>query len=208
MNKKTRNFHIKTIVNELLHTFMSENQDVFIFPLLFFVLSKKSCRDLSLSVNIIFNTPLEHHQVTQFINSKIRDLNINYLEKMEQYQMVVQLAIKGLGVHHSGLLPVLKEIVEMLYEQKLIKVLFATETFAVGLNMPTKTVVFTSLEKFETNKRCLYTDEYIQMAGRAGRRGGRRISQFLRGQVIRIPIESGRFRFNPTCKAAQQSGCE
>jgi len=126
MKMMTRNFHIKTIVNELLHTFMSENQDVFIFPLLFFVLSKKSCRDLSLSVNIIFNTPLEQHQVTQFINSKIRDLNINYLEKMEQYQMVVQLAIKGLGVHHSGLLPVLKEIVEMLYEQKLIKVLFAT----------------------------------------------------------------------------------
>ena len=171
MKMMTRNFHIKTIVNELLHIFMSETQDVFIFPLLFFVLSKKRCIDLAKSINIIFNTPLEQSQVTQFIKSKIRDLNIDYFEKMEQYQMVVQLAIKGLGVHHSGLLPVLKEIVEMLYEQKLIKVLFATETFAVGLNMPTKTVVFCDLYKYSNDgNRLLYSHEFIQMAGRAGRR--------------------------------------
>ena len=56
MKMMTRNFHIKTIVNELLHTFMSETQDVFIFPLLFFVLSKKRCIDLAKSINIKFNT--------------------------------------------------------------------------------------------------------------------------------------------------------
>jgi len=68
----------------------------------------------------------------------------------------------------------LKEIIEILFTEGLIKVLFATETFAVGLNMPTKTVVFTSLKKYDDaarGLRPLRTDEYTQMAGRAGRRG-------------------------------------
>lgn len=79
---------------------------------------------------------------------------------------------KGVAYHHSGLLPVFKEIVEILYGKHLVKVLFATETFAVGVNMPTKTVVFTSIEKFSGNDfRHLYTHEYLQMGGRAGRRG-------------------------------------
>ena len=84
--------------------------------------------------------------------------------------MLKQLAIKGIGIHHSGMLPVLKEIIEILYEKKLIKVLFATETFAVGLNMPTKTVVFCDLSKYSTERhRLLHSHEFIQMAGRAGR---------------------------------------
>lgn len=71
------------------------------------------------------------------------------------------------------MLPVLREIVEILFGKGLLKVLFATETFAVGINMPTKTVVFTSYEKPSDGggTRMLRTDEYLQMAGRAGRRG-------------------------------------
>ena len=69
-------------------------------------------------------------------------------------------------------MPILREIVELLFEKNYIKLLFATETFAVGINMPTKTVIFTSLYKFDGNsQRELYSHEYIQMAGRAGRRG-------------------------------------
>jgi superfamily II RNA helicase len=71
-------------------------------------------------------------------------------------------------------LPILKEIVEILFGRGLVRVLFATETFAVGINMPTKTVVFTSYRKYDdlsNGLRMLRTDEYIQMAGRAGRRG-------------------------------------
>jgi len=67
---------------------------------------------------------------------------------------------------------VFKEIIEMLFSKNLIKVLFATETFAVGLNMPTKTVIFTDIYKFDNKgKRRLHTHEFIQMSGRAGRRG-------------------------------------
>ena len=78
----------------------------------------------------------------------------------------------GIGFHHAGILPALKEIVEKLFEKGLIKVLFATETFAVGINMPAKTVCFDSLEKFDgINFRYLNSKEYFQLAGRAGRRG-------------------------------------
>jgi len=56
---------------------------------------------------------------------------------------------RGVGVHHSGLLPILKELVELLFQEGLVKALFATETFAMGLNMPAKTVVFTELRKWD-----------------------------------------------------------
>jgi hypothetical protein len=56
---------------------------------------------------------------------------------------------RGIGVHHGGLLPILKEVIEILFQEGLIKALFATETFSIGLNMPAKTVVFTSVRKFD-----------------------------------------------------------
>ena len=96
------------------------------------------------------------------------------MKTLPQYYELEGLLLKGIAYHHSGLLPVLKEIVEILFGRGLVRVLFATETFAVGINMPTKTVVFTSYRKYDdlTNGlRMLRTDEYIQMAGRAGRRG-------------------------------------
>jgi ATP-dependent RNA helicase DOB1 len=79
-----------------------------------------------------------------------------------------------LGIHHGGLLPILKEVIEILFQESLVKVLFATETFSMGLNMPAKTVVFTNVTKFDGNEfRNLTSGEYIQMSGRAGRRGRR-----------------------------------
>ena len=91
--------------------------------------------------------------------------------------------MRGIAFHHSGLLPFLKEILEVLFSKGYIKVLMATETFAVGINMPTKTVVFTALEKFtDGSLRPLRSAEYTQMAGRAGRRG-----KDDRGLVIYLP---------------------
>ncbi|XP_041969235.1 helicase SKI2W [Aricia agestis] len=78
----------------------------------------------------------------------------------------------GIGIHHSGILPLLKEIVEMLFQTGYVKILFATETFAMGVNMPARTVVFDDITKFDgVQSRALAPAEYIQMAGRAGRRG-------------------------------------
>lgn len=99
---------------------------------------------------------------------------LNYKEYLElpEYQAILKLLEKGIAIHHAGLMPVLREMIELLFEKGYIKLLFATETFAVGINMPTKTVIFTGLTKFNgSTMRLLYPHEYTQMAGRAGRRG-------------------------------------
>lgn len=79
---------------------------------------------------------------------------------------------RGIGIHHGGLLPILKEVIEILFQEGLVKCLFATETFSIGINMPAKTVIFTSTRKFDGQDfRWITSGEYIQMSGRAGRRG-------------------------------------
>jgi len=98
----------------------------------------------------------------------------NFKEYMElpEYNRLVSLLEKGIGIHHSGMIPILREIVEIMISKKYIKLLFATESFAIGLDCPIRTAVFTSLKKFDGNdERYLYAHEYGQMAGRAGRRG-------------------------------------
>ena len=82
------------------------------------------------------------------------------------------MASRGSMYHHAGLLPIHKEIVERLFASGLIKLLFTTETFALGVNMPAKTVVFHQLKKFDgVAMNWLRTRDYYQMAGRAGRQG-------------------------------------
>ena len=98
----------------------------------------------------------------------------NYHEYLElpEYIQLVGLLEKGIGIHHSGMIPILREIVELMISKRYIKLLFATESFAIGLDCPIKTAIFTSLRKFDgRNERYLMSHEYTQMAGRAGRRG-------------------------------------
>ncbi|XP_059428943.1 DExH-box ATP-dependent RNA helicase DExH11 isoform X2 [Corylus avellana] len=91
---------------------------------------------------------------------------------LPQILRVQSLLHRGIGVHHAGLLPIVKEVVEMLFCRGVIKVLFSTETFAMGVNAPARTVVFDTLRKFDGREfRQLLPGEYTQMAGRAGRRG-------------------------------------
>lgn len=91
---------------------------------------------------------------------------------LPQVLRVQSLLHRGIGVHHAGLLPIVKEVVEMLFCRGVIKVLFSTETFAMGVNAPARTVVFDTLRKFDGKEfRQLLPGEYTQMAGRAGRRG-------------------------------------
>lgn len=93
-------------------------------------------------------------------------------KQLPQVVSVLPLLRRGIGIHHGGLLPIIKETVEILFGEGLIKALFATETFAMGLNMPARTVLFTNVRKFDGKDfRWLTSGEYIQMSGRAGRRG-------------------------------------
>lgn len=67
---------------------------------------------------------------------------------------------QGIGIHHAGLLPILKETIEILYSHGLLKVLFATTSFSIGLNMPTRTVVFTEIEKYNDEKKQILSTVY------------------------------------------------
>jgi len=96
------------------------------------------------------------------------------LKNLEAYEELDKLLRRGIAYHHAGMLPILREYVELLFQARLIKVVFATETLAVGVNMPARTVVFTQLDKPDNQAgghRWCRTDEFWQMAGRAGRRG-------------------------------------
>lgn len=153
-------------------------------PALFFVLSRKGCEDYAHRVQHDLLTSTETAQVNQIINFHLSRYK-GSLETLPQFHKLCDLLKRGIAFHHSGLLPLLKEIVEILFTRGFVRLLFATETFAVGLNMPTKTVVFTGLKKFDEQTggmRLLRTDEYTQMAGRAGRRG-----KDKEGLVIYLP---------------------
>jgi superfamily II RNA helicase len=153
-------------------------------PALFFVFSRKLCVDLAKKVSSQLIDSSETASVRHIVKFHLH--RYPYLEKSAQYHDLLSLLEKGVAYHHSGLLPILKEIVEILFGRGFIKVLFATETFAVGINMPTKTVVFTSYRKYDDTSdshRMLTPSEYTQMAGRAGRRG-----KDDKGIVIYLPM--------------------
>jgi superfamily II RNA helicase len=118
----------------------------------------------------------------------------NFKEYMElpEYNQLVDLLEKGIGIHHSGMIPILREIVELMISKKYIKMLFATESFAIGLDCPIRTAVFTSLTKFDGNtERYLMAHEYTQMAGRAGRRGIDTIGHVVHcNNLFRVPSMS------------------
>lgn len=82
---------------------------------------------------------------------------------LNQIRVVRKILIKGIGIHHAGLLPILKEIIEILYSKGLIKILFATTSFAIGLNMPTRTVIFTEIEKFNEEQKVILTSVFLYL---------------------------------------------
>jgi superfamily II RNA helicase len=145
-------------------------------PALCFVLSRKQLEICAKEVttNLLeFDSKVPYiidRECEQIIRSKLSNYE-EYLH-LPEYVNMVSLLRKGIAIHHGGVLPVLKEIVELLYAKGYIKLLFATETFSIGVNMPTKCVLFTDVNKFDgSNIRTLYGHEYSQMSGRAGRRG-------------------------------------
>ena len=98
----------------------------------------------------------------------------NYKEYLElpEYMKIIKLLQKGIAFHHAGMPQVFREMIERQIDKKYIYLLCATETFAVGLNMPTRSVIFPSLNKFDGERfRLLLPHEYAQQSGRAGRRG-------------------------------------
>ncbi|MBN3308147.1 SKIV2 Helicase, partial [Amia calva] len=141
-------------------------------PVVAFTFSRTRCDDNARALSSLdLTSSAEKSEIHCFFNKCITRLRGSDRQLPQVLQMI-QLLKKGIGVHHSGILPILKEVIEMLFTRGLVKVLFATETFAMGVNMPARTVVFDSIRKHDgTGFRDLLPGEYIQMAGRAGRRG-------------------------------------
>eukprot|EP01129_Flabellula_baltica_P006607 TRINITY_DN2487_c0_g3_i1.p1 TRINITY_DN2487_c0_g3~~TRINITY_DN2487_c0_g3_i1.p1 ORF type:complete len:1028 (-),score=306.38 TRINITY_DN2487_c0_g3_i1:34-3093(-) len=141
-------------------------------PVIVFSFSKKLCEALALTMkDLTFNTEEESELVDKIFNNAIDSLSEDE-KSLPSVVHILPLLRSGVGIHHSGLLPILKEVIEILFQEGLIKCLFATETFSIGLNMPAKTVVFSNARKFDgTDFRWVQSGEYIQMSGRAGRRG-------------------------------------
>jgi len=141
-------------------------------PVIVFSFSKKECEAYALQMaKLDFNTNDEKKLVDDVFNNAMMVLSPED-RLLPQVENVLPLLKRGIGIHHGGLLPILKETIEILFGEGLIKALFATETFAMGLNMPARTVLFTGAQKFDGKDfRFVSSGEYIQMSGRAGRRG-------------------------------------
>ena len=161
----------KYVLNDLmLHL---RNREM--LPAIAFVFSRKNvelCAE-EITVPLLEDDSKIPYIVKRECDQILRKLpNYEEYSRLPEYNSLVSLLEKGVGIHHSGMIPILREIVELMISKKYIKVLFATESFAIGLDCPIKTAVFTGLTKFDgTDQRYLLSHEYTQMAGRAGRRG-------------------------------------
>ncbi|MCJ1477206.1 hypothetical protein MMC13_005877 [Lambiella insularis] len=143
-----------------------------LLPACIFVFSKKRCEENADALSSLdFCTAAEKSAVHMIIERSIARLKPED-RILPQIRRLRELLGRGIAVHHGGMLPIVKEVVEILFAKTLVKVLFATETFAMGLNLPTRTVVFSGFRKHDGRAfRDLLPGEYTQMAGRAGRRG-------------------------------------
>jgi superfamily II RNA helicase len=144
-------------------------------PALCYVFSRKQ---LELCAEELTTNLLEFDSKVPYIVDRECEQIIRKLPNYEEYLHLpeyvntVKLLRKGVGIHHAGLMPILREMTELLFARGFIKVLFCTETMSVGINLPVKTTIFTDVNKFNGEIiRTLYSHEYTQAAGRAGRLG-------------------------------------
>jgi len=145
-----------------------------LLPAIFFVFSRNGCDQAVQQLirdGIGLTSAAERAEIRELVEERARQLPDEDLGVLGYFEWVAALE-RGVASHHAGLLPTFKEIVEELFQRKLVKVVFATETLALGINMPARTVVLESLEKFNGEARVPITPgEYTQLTGRAGRRG-------------------------------------
>ncbi len=162
----------KKLFKAVSHTeIISELEEKRLLPALYFLFNRRKveayARELGGYKSFVTNA--EKRAIRDFINGYIEDVPdeaVPFIERMRP------LLMKGIGYHHAGLVPHAKRLIEVLFEKRLLKVVYCTSTFALGVNMPAKTVCFDSVVKFDGSSfRPLKNIEFFQKAGRAGRRG-------------------------------------
>jgi len=177
---------------ESLDGLFDQLQDEGLLPTLVFSFSRKDCERLA-------NRNQDRQLLSRAEKKRMEGVQMDLiqlfqLEESELKGEIFQMARNGVGYHHAGMLPIHKEVVERMFTSGLVKLLFTTETFALGINMPARTVVFTGLRKFDgISFDYLRTRDYMQMAGRAGRQGiddkGLVISNLEARDMADAPIE-------------------
>jgi len=145
-----------------------------LLPAIFFVFSRIGCDQAVkqvLRAGVRLTQKHEREQIREIVEDRCRSILDEDLGVLGYWDWLDGLE-RGVAAHHAGMLPAFKEVVEELFQRKLVKVVFATETLALGINMPARTVVLEKLEKFNGEARVPITPgEYTQLTGRAGRRG-------------------------------------
>lgn len=175
---------------DLLYKFIDYAEKNNLMQLCFIIFSKKNCERYAEKINRSLLSARESIEAVKALEDKL-GRHLKTQENLPRYQQIKKLVQKGICFHHAGMPVILKEVVEHLYKTSKIKVLFATETVAIGVNMPVRTIVFTSLEKSSgsvedgqgASIRYLNAAEFKQICGRAGRRG-----KDVRGTVVFLPI--------------------
>ncbi|MBG6214115.1 MAG: DEAD/DEAH box helicase [Cryobacterium sp.] len=159
-----------------------------LLPAIFFIFSRVGCDQAVRQVlrsGVRLTQEHERDEIRQIVDDRCRTLLDEDLGVLGYFEWLDGLE-RGVAAHHAGLLPAFKEVVEELFQKKLVKAVFATETLALGINMPARTVVLDKLEKFNGEARVPITPgEYTQLTGRAGRRGidtlGHSVIQWAQG---------------------------
>jgi superfamily II RNA helicase len=158
--------HVKAEAPSIIQV-LSQLQERDMLPAIYFIFSRRGCDK---SVADVGDFRLVNNEEAQQLRRQIDD----FLTRNPEAGRSGQIAplYRGIAAHHAGILPAWKVLVEELFQQGLIKVVFATETLAAGINMPARTTVISTLSKrTDTGHRLLNASEFLQMAGRAGRRG-------------------------------------
>ena len=175
VENKIQSQHARITRKFVLNNLVKHLRDNDMLPAICFVFSRKAVESCAkeLTVPVLEDDskiPYEIEKETRQILHRLS--NHEEYMRLPEFIELSTLLSKGIGIHHSGMIPILREMVELFISKKYIKVLFATESFAIGLDCPIKTCVFTGITKFDgDNHRLLHSHEYTQMAGRAGRRG-------------------------------------
>ncbi len=153
---------LSTLIN-----YLRQNEGL---PCIYFVFGRRRAEELAMDLyGFNFLNQKEREEITALYNALLKRFDLTADRTAQGLYPLVQ---RGVAFHHAGMLPTLKEVIERLFTSRLLKVIFTTETFALGINMPSRSVIFDDLRKFYGRYvRTLKTRDFYQMAGRAGRRG-------------------------------------
>jgi len=149
-------------------------RDSDLLPAIYFIFSRNQCDESAAAcykAGIRLTSDAERDEIREIVDARVEGLSDDDLAALGFTLFAAQVE-SGVAAHHAGMVPTFKEIVEALFVRGLVKVVFATETLAVGINMPARAVVIDKMSKFTgEHHQTLKASEYTQLTGRAGRRG-------------------------------------